>query len=158
MTVILGWLVVLGSIFGGFALAGGHLAALFQPVELLMIGGAGVGAFFVGNTPKAIKATMKALPMLFKSARLNKAVYMDLLALLYELLGKIRKEGMMSIEGDVDEPLASPLFSKYPSIAHDHHVIESITAAIIPKAGSASAIFATTLGATSDSLWWVSIS
>lgn len=127
MTVIVGWLVVLGSVFGGFMLAGGHMAALLQPIELLMIGGAGLGAFFVANTPKAIKATMKGLPQIFKGSKLNKATYMDLLALLYELLGKIRKEGMMSIEGDIDEPHESPLFNKYPSIAHDHHVIEFVT-------------------------------
>jgi chemotaxis protein MotA len=119
--------VVLGSVFGGFILAGGHMAALLQPLELLMIGGAGVGAFFVANTPKAIKATMKGLPKIFKGSKLNKASYMDLLALLYELLGKIRKEGMMSIEGDVDDPHNSPLFTKYPAVAHDHHVIEFIT-------------------------------
>lgn len=127
MTVIVGWLVVLGSVFGGFLLAGGHMAALIQPIELLMIGGAGLGAFFVANTPKAIKATMKGLPKIFKGSKLNKASYMDLLALLYELLGKIRKEGMMSIEGDIDEPHNSPLFTKYPAVAHDHHVIEFIT-------------------------------
>jgi chemotaxis protein MotA len=127
MTVIVGWLVVLGSVFGGFLMAGGHMAALLQPIELLMIGGAGLGAFFVANTPKAIKATMKGLPKIFKGSKLNKASYMDLLALLYELLGKIRKEGMMSIEGDIDEPHNSPLFTKYPAVAHDHHVIEFIT-------------------------------
>ena len=127
MTVIVGWLVVLGSIFGGFMLAGGHMAALLQPIELLMIGGAGLGAFLVANTPKAIKATMKGLPKIFKASKLSKASYMDLLALLYELLGKIRKEGMMSIEGDIDEPHNSPLFTKYPAVAHDHHVIEFIT-------------------------------
>ncbi|HEX5637828.1 MAG TPA: motility-associated protein, partial [Gammaproteobacteria bacterium] len=73
MTVIVGWLVVMGSVFGGFLLAGGHLAALFQPLELLMIGGAGLGAFFVANTPKAIKATMKGLPKIFKGSKLSKA-------------------------------------------------------------------------------------
>jgi chemotaxis protein MotA len=127
MTVIVGWLVVLGSVFGGFVLAGGHMAALLQPLELLMIGGAALGAFFVGNTPKAIKATMKAMPTVFKGSKLNKAVYMDLLALLFEILSKIRKEGMMSIEADLDDPHASPLFSKYPSVTHDHHVVEFIT-------------------------------
>lgn len=125
--VILGYLVVAGSVFGGFALAGGHLAALFQPVELLMIGGAAVGAFLVGNTAESIKATLSALPKVFKGAKYNKAVYMELLALLYELLNKVRKEGLMSIEGDVENPQESQIFAKYPVIASDHHVVEFMT-------------------------------
>lgn len=127
MLVIVGYIVVLASVFGGFAMAGGHLAALFQPLELLMIGGGAIGAFFVGNNSKAVKATMKALPSVFKGSKYTRALYMDLMALLYELLTKIRKEGLMSIESDVDNPESSPLFSKYPSILADHHVIEFLT-------------------------------
>ncbi|HNJ37749.1 MAG TPA: flagellar motor stator protein MotA, partial [Nitrosomonas sp.] len=115
------------SVFGGFALAGGHLVSLFQPVELLMIGGGALGAFFVGNSGKAIKATLKALPHVFKGAKYTKDVYMELMTLLYEILGKIRKEGLMAIEADVEDPHKSPLFSKYPKILSDHHVIEFIT-------------------------------
>lgn len=113
--------------FGGFALAGGHLAALFQPVELLMIGGAAVGAFFVGNNSKAIKATLKALPSLFKGSKYTKALYMELMTLLFEVLTKVRKEGLMSIEGDIDNPEESPLFGKYPNVMKDHHLTEFIT-------------------------------
>jgi len=127
MLVIVGYAVVLGSVFGGFALAGGHLAALWQPVELLMIGGGGAGAFLVGNSGKAIKATFKALPTVLKGAKYTKSNYMELLALLYELLGKVRKEGLMSIEGDVENPKESPIFAKYPKVAADHHVIEFMT-------------------------------
>lgn len=127
MLILIGYVVVLGSVFGGFALAGGHLAALFQPLELLMIGGGAVGAFFVGNNGKAIKATLGALPKAFKGSKYTRALYMDLLALLYEILQKIRKEGLMSIEADVDNPADSPLFAKYPAIAADHHVVEFIT-------------------------------
>jgi chemotaxis protein MotA len=125
--VIVGYLVVCGSVFGGFVLAGGHLTALFQPVELLMIGGAAVGAFFVGNTSKAIKATLKALPSVLKGTGYSKAVYMDLMALMYDILAKVRKEGLMTIESDVEEPEKSPLFAKYPRILKDHHVLEFIT-------------------------------
>jgi len=127
MLVILGYVVVVLSVFGGFALAGGHLHSLWQPVEVLMIAGAGFGAFMVGNTGPAIKATLKALPKVFKGAKYTKDNYMELMALLYELLGKIRKEGLMSIEGDVETPEESPLFAKYPKVLHDHHVIEFIT-------------------------------
>ena len=127
MLVIVGYVIILACVFGGFAIAGGHLAALLQPIELLMIAGAAGGAFVVGNSGKAIKATLKALPTVFKGSKYNKALYMELMALLYEILSKIRKEGLMSIEGDVDNPKSSPLFSKYPKILSDHHAIEFLT-------------------------------
>lgn len=127
MLVSVGYLIIIISVFGGFALAGGHLASLWQPVELLMIGGGAVGAFIVGNSNKALKATMKALPTVFKGSKYNKALYMELMTLLYEILGKIRKEGLMSIEADVEEPGNSPIFSKYPGILSDHHITEFLT-------------------------------
>ena len=127
MLVIIGYIVVCASVFGGFALAGGHLAALFQPIELLMIGGAALGAFLVGNNNKAIKATLAALPSLFKGSRYTKELYMELMSLLFEVLSKVRKEGLMSIEGDIDKPEESPLFSKYPAVLADHHIVEFMT-------------------------------
>lgn len=127
MFVIIGYIIVLGSVLGGFVMSGGHLAALMQPLELLMIGGAAVGAFVVANGGKPLKATLKALPTLFKGSKYNKALYMDLLSMLYEVLAKVRKEGLMSIESDVESPHESPLFSKYPNIVADHHVMEFIT-------------------------------
>ncbi len=127
MLVILGYVVVLGSVFGGFALAGGHLAALFQPIELLMIGGAALGAFFVGNNAKAVRATLKALPTVFQGSRYTRDMYMELMALLFDVLSKVRKEGLMSIEGDIEAPEQSPLFSKYPAVLADHHVVEFMT-------------------------------
>ena len=127
MLVIIGYVVVMASVFGGFAMAGGHLAALFQPLELLMIGGAAVGAFFVGNNGKAIKATMAALPTLLKGSRYTKDLYMELLSLMFDVLSKVRKEGLMSIEGDIESPAESPLFSKYPTVIEDHHIVEFMT-------------------------------
>jgi chemotaxis protein MotA len=126
MFVAIGYLIVCSTIFGGYALAGGHLGALWQPLEVLMIFGGAVGAFVVGNDSKAIKATLKALPTLFKGSKYSKALYMDLLALLFEILAKIRKDGMLSIENDIENPETSPLFSKYPDLLHDHHLIEFI--------------------------------
>ena len=117
----------MASVFGGFALAGGHLAGLWQPLEVLMIGGGALGAFFVGNDGKSIKATMKALPTLFKGSRYTKTLYLELMSLLSDVLSKVRKEGLMSIESDVDAPEESPIFTKYPGILHDHHMIEFIT-------------------------------
>jgi len=126
MFVIIGYVVVCGMIFGGYALAGGHLGALWQPLEVMMIFGGAFGAFIVGNDSKAIKATMKSIPTLFKGSKYNKQLYMDLLALLFEILTKIRKDGLMSIEKDIEDPESSALFSKYPSIQHDHHLVEFI--------------------------------
>src|SRR5688572_8527805 len=108
-------------------MAGGHLASLLQPIELLMIGGAAAGAFFVGNTSKAIKATFKTLPTVLKGPKYTKAMYMELMAVLYDILAKVRKEGLMTIEDDVENPKQSPLFAKYPRVLGDHHVIEFIT-------------------------------
>ncbi|MEO6354909.1 MAG: flagellar motor stator protein MotA [Oxalobacteraceae bacterium] len=127
MLVIIGYIIVIASVFGGFAIAGGHLASLLQPVELLMIGGGAAGAFLVGNNSKAIKATIKALPTIFKGSKYSKALYMELMSLLFEILSKVRKEGLMSIEGDVESPEQSPIFNKYPNILHDHHIVEFMT-------------------------------
>ena len=127
MLVIIGYIVVCASVFGGFAMAGGHLAALFQPLELLMIGGAAGGAFFVGNNGKSIKATLAALPTLLKGSRFTKDLYLELMSLLFDVLSKVRKEGLMSIEGDIDSPADSPVFSKYPGVLSDHHIMEFIT-------------------------------
>src|SRR5690606_10721398 len=127
MLVIVGYIIVLGSVFGGFALAGGHLASMLAPLELLIIAGAAFGAFVVGNNGKVLKATFKTLPSVLKSSRYTKALYMELMSLLYEILTKVRKEGLMSIERDVDAPQDSPMFTKYPAIAKDAHLIEFIT-------------------------------
>jgi chemotaxis protein MotA len=127
MLLVVGYVIVFASVFGGFALSGGHLAAMMQPLEFLIIGGAAFGAFVVGNPLKVVKSTMATLPSLLKGSRYPKSVYMELMALLYELLGKMRKEGMMSIERDVEDPQASALFAQYPTILHDHHLMEFIT-------------------------------
>jgi chemotaxis protein MotA len=127
MLVIVGYVIVCFSVFGGFAMAGGHLAALLQPIELLMIGGAATGAFLVGNTGKVIKATLKDLPKVLTGSKYGKENFMEVLALLYELLSKVRKEGLMSIEGDVEDPHESPIFAKYPKVTSDHHIVVFMT-------------------------------
>jgi chemotaxis protein MotA len=125
--VFVGYIVVIASVFGGYAMLGGHLGVLFQPVELLMIGGAGVGAFVVGNDGKAIMATLKELPKLLRSSKHNKELYMELMALLYVLLAKARKDGMLALEADIDDPLSSSIFAQYPLVQHDPRVIEFLT-------------------------------
>jgi chemotaxis protein MotA len=127
MLVIVGFLIIFAAVFGGFAAAGGHLGSMLQPVELVMIGGSALGAFLVANSGKVVKGTLKALPSVFKGSKFTKSLYLELLSLLYDILAKVRKEGLMSIEGDVDNPEQSPIFSKYPRILADHHAVEFLT-------------------------------
>lgn len=127
MFVIIGYLVVVASCLGGYALAGGHLHALWQPLELLIIGGSAAGAFVVGNSAKVIKATFQAIPGLFKGSKYTKALYMELMGMLFEVLTKVRKEGLMSIEKDIETPAESPLFANYPQLLADHHLLEFLT-------------------------------
>jgi len=127
MLIIIGYVIVVASVFGGYALGGGHLGAMYQPLELLIIGGAALGAFFVGNPVKTLKATVKALPKVLTGSKYTKALYLDLMSLLYEILNKVRKEGLMSIERDVEKPGESAVFQKYPRILKDHHLVEFLT-------------------------------
>ena len=127
MGVIIGYVVVLGSVVGGFLMVGGHIGALIQPSELVIIAGAGLGAFLVSNPIKTVKTTLKALPTVLKGSTYTKALYMELMGLLYGILTKVRKEGLMSVEGDVENPESSPLFAKFPAIMADHHLVEFIT-------------------------------
>ena len=126
MFLIIGYIIILAASLGTFSVHG-SLAALWVPLEYLAIFGLAVGSFIAGNDLKAIKATIAALPSVFKGSKYNRTLYVDLLAMLFEVLSKVRKEGLMSIEGDVENPHDSPIFSKYPALAKDHHVIEFIT-------------------------------
>jgi chemotaxis protein MotA len=118
--------VGLGCALLGYALHGGNVRVLWQPTEVLSIVGLAVGYLIAGNSGRAIKDTMAALPRAFKSPSANKRKCLDLLCLLFEVLQKIRRDGLMSLEADIEEPEASPLFEKYPSIAKDHHLTEFI--------------------------------
>jgi chemotaxis protein MotA len=126
MLLIVGYILVIAAAIGTYSIHG-SLAALWMPTEYLAIVGLLVGAFIASNNFKIIKAVLGALPGLFKGSRYNKAYYVDVLALLFELLTKVRKEGLMSIENDVESPDASPIFSKYPDILRDHHATEFMT-------------------------------
>ncbi|MBC7376952.1 MAG: flagellar motor stator protein MotA [Burkholderiaceae bacterium] len=129
MIVLVGYLLVIGCVLGGYAMSGGSFAVILHaaPHELFVICGAALGAFLVGNSSKTIKATLQYLPKLLKGSKYNKARYMQLMALLYDVLSKARKEGLMSIESDVEKPEDSALFKKYPLINADHHLMEFIT-------------------------------
>jgi len=129
MLVILGYLITFGAVFGVFIAHGGNINVLLEalPFEMITIGGAAFGAFIVNNQPKVLKATFASLPKVLKGNKYTKARYMELLAMLYEILQKARKEGLMAIEQDVEEPEKSEIFKKFPAVGSDHHVIEFTT-------------------------------
>jgi len=125
--VAIGFVVVVASILGGYALSGGHLGALYQPTELLIIGGAAVGAFVATNSPKALKSTGKALPSLLKGTKYKKEIFMDVMALLYVLLSKARREGILFLEKEIADPAASSIFSQYPRLLADAKIMEFLS-------------------------------
>ena len=129
MFVLIGYAVCFGCIFGVYILHGGNVQVLLKalPFEMITIGGGALGAFIVNNQPKVLKATMAALPAAFKGSKYTKARYMELMSLLYDILQKARKEGLMAIEADVENPKESPLFQKFPNVSADHHVVEFMT-------------------------------
>ena len=129
MFVIIGYVVALGCIFGAYIIHGGNMSVIIHamPTEMMAIGGGAIGAFLVNNQPKTVKQVIGALPAIMKGSKFTKARYMDLLALMYDILQKTRKEGLMSVEKDIEDPHNSPLFKKYADVGSDHHVVEFIT-------------------------------
>jgi chemotaxis protein MotA len=128
MFVIVGWLVAIGCIFGVYIAHGGNIGVILHalPFELITIFGGALGAFVVNNQTKVLKATMKGLSACFKGSKYSKARAMELLAMMYEILQKTRKEGLMSIEKDIEDPHNSALFQKFPVVGTDHHVTEFV--------------------------------
>jgi len=129
MTVIIGYVVAMGCIFGVYVFHGGNISVILHalPFELITIFGGALGAFAVNNQPKVLRATIKLLPQALKSSIYTKERYLELMALLYDVLQKARKEGLMAIEKDVENPHESPIFQKYPTVGNDHHVVEFMT-------------------------------
>jgi len=129
MFVLIGYAIAFGCIFGAYIIHGGNIQVILHaiPTEMMAIGGGALGSFVVTNQPRVLKSTMSALPKLLKASKYTKARYMEMMALLYDILQKARKEGLMSIEKDVETPHESALFKKYPNIGTDHHVVEFIT-------------------------------
>jgi len=127
MNIPIGYIITIACVLGGYAMHGGDIKAIWQPFELVIIGGAAVGTLISSNSTAYIKKLVAALPIVLKPTSANKRRALDLLCLMYELLNKIRKDGLMSIESDIEEPMNSKLFGKYPSIGNDHHLVDFIT-------------------------------
>ncbi len=129
MFVLVGWALAMACIFGVYIFHGGNITVILHalPFEMITIFGAAMGAFLANNQMKVVKATFRGLGQCFKGSKFSKARYMELLALMFDILQKARKEGLMSIEKDVEDPHSSPIFQKYPTVGNDHHVVEFIT-------------------------------
>ncbi len=122
MFAIIGVVVVIGSVIGGYLMEHGHLAVLFQPAELVIIGGAALGTLFVANPMHIIKALLGGMMGIIKGSKFTKAFYLDSMKMMYELFSRARRDGLMALETDADEPDKSLVISKYPAFLKDHHV------------------------------------
>jgi chemotaxis protein MotA len=121
MAKIIGIIVVFASVLGGFVLSHGKIAALIQPFEVMIIGGAALGAFLQSNPGYMTMHVFKKSLKMF-SSRFTHAFYLEILSLIYEILNKSRREGMMAIEADIEDASASPIFAKYPIILKDERM------------------------------------
>jgi chemotaxis protein MotA len=122
MFVIIGIVVVLGAIVGGYLMEHGNLMVLLQPAELVIIGGAGLGTLLIANPLYVLKQIVGGLLGAVGGSKYTKQLYLDTLKMMYELLTRARKEGLMALETDADNPEQSPVFMNYPSFLKDHHV------------------------------------
>lgn len=122
MFAIIGIVVVLGAVIGGYLMEHGNLAVLFQPAEVVIIGGAALGSFIIASPKSLLQASIKGLIHVFTAKNADKGYFMGMLMLLYELLTIVRKEGLIALEEHVNKPTTSPIFSKHSAIIADHAV------------------------------------
>lgn len=126
MKFIIGLIVTIGSIVVGYTASGGALGALWQPFEIVIILGGAIGAYIVTNPAKVVFGTFKGIISLLKGQKYKKATYMELLGLMYKLFSKARKEGLMALEADIEEPHESEIFKEVPKLMANHHLIDFI--------------------------------
>lgn len=134
MIVIVGCIVVLGAVLGGFTLAGGHVLALIQPAEFLSIGGAALGALILMSPKKVLVDLVRGIVQCLKGTPYNKKAYEDMFKLLYSLLRLARRDGLMALEPHLRETGTSSIFTKYPSFVRNHHAMHFLTSAMTPIA------------------------
>jgi chemotaxis protein MotA len=121
MFAIIGILIVFGAVIGGFLMEKGHLAVLIQPAELLIIAGAATGTLLVANPVHILKGIVAGVLGVIKGKGIGKERYLNALKMMYQFLNKVRKEGLLSVEDDVEKPDKSALFKNYPEFLADHH-------------------------------------
>jgi chemotaxis protein MotA len=126
MFVIIGIVVVLGGVFGGYLMEHGNFSVLIQPAELVIIGGAALGSLIISSPPRVLKLIVKDIGKIFGGGGVGRAGYIELLLLLNQLFWKIRREGLLAIEGDVENPAQSEIFKKFNTIISNHHALNFI--------------------------------
>ncbi|MEW6736400.1 MAG: flagellar motor stator protein MotA [Acidobacteriota bacterium] len=131
MLVIVGLIVVFVSVIGGFLIMQGPLHVLIQPSEIIVIGGACLGAMVVGAPGKMLRLVLQKLPSAFKGSPYSKDSYLELLRIQYEIYVNVKKGSWLAIEGDVNSPDTSTIFSKYPGFLNNHHVREFFCDAMV---------------------------
>jgi chemotaxis protein MotA len=123
MFLIVGALVVVVSIFGGYMASEGHVAVLWQPFEAIMIVGSAIGAFIIANPKPVLKKAGKAIGIAMKGSRYTKASYLELLSLLYTTFKLAKSKGMLALEQHVENPSESTLFAQFPNVCKDHEIL-----------------------------------
>lgn len=126
MFVAIGLVVVLGAIGVGYLMEHGHFSVLFQPAEVVIIGGAALGTFIIASSKKTISLTIKALTGIFGGHAIDKKAYVELLLLLNEIFYKVKREGFLAIESDIDRPGESEVFKKYHSVVSNASTVDFI--------------------------------
>ncbi len=126
MFTIIGIVVVFGAVVAGYLMEHGNLKVLIQPAELVVIGGAAIGTVLIANPLHILKKVIAGVTGVFKGSPFNKQRYLNTLKMMYDLLNKARKEGLMTLEADVEEPSKSPIFSTRPEFVRDHHICDFV--------------------------------
>jgi chemotaxis protein MotA len=126
MFAIIGVVVVIGAIVGGYLMEHGKLLVLFQPAELVIILGASIGTVLIGNPFSTVMRLAKALVSVFTGKEHDKAFYLETLKLLNDTFAYGRKNGLPKLEADVDQPQSSAVFSKYPTFLKNHHAVHFV--------------------------------
>lgn len=121
MFAIIGIVIVFGAVIGGYLMEHGHMKVLLQPAELVIIAGAAAGTVLIANPLHILRQIANGIVGVFTGSKLNKQLYLDSLKMMYELLNKARKEGLVALETDTEAPDKSPIFSKYPAFLSNHH-------------------------------------
>jgi chemotaxis protein MotA len=127
MFVLVGTIIVLGAVFGGFVMEGGPLKLIVQPVEFLIIGGAAFGAMIISAPKKLLMKILTKMIGSLKGGSISRQLYLDLLRLMYEIFQVTRKDGLIALESHIEHPEQSKIFAKYPNITKQHHIISFMT-------------------------------
>lgn len=121
---IIGALIVIGCVFGGYLAEGGTLPVIIQPFEVMIIGGAALGGFFIANSMGTIKITIKMTIHALTGKPTSKSAYVELLQLMFQLFQIFRKDGPQAVEKHIEEPSSSEIFKAYPTFLKNHHAVD----------------------------------